>query len=263
MLMRVTEIRPAADTDAAQWLLRSHVDWWHLVRYGPPGFDVYVRIALPQYSEADADDPSGEAPADAMRAVLATLGSYTTTPSRGYAAIWEGWVSGDLAPQAPRVEIPNRAMLLFTGPVEALRDAPRVAGRSSLVSGRRGRRRDRVHCGLFRGGGPGFDQSPAGRSATSALRGTGSAVPRPGLAPASARRQIRAFRLRHLLGSMAGVALQLTEICRASVVGSQMDRARTAALCPTSLEARRRANLGDIRSVGCSIYIWAEYHFSR
>lgn len=127
MLMRVTEIRPAADTDAAQWLLRSNVDWWDLVRYGPPGFDVYVRIALPQYSEADADDPSGEAPADAMHAALATLGSYTTTPSRGYAAIWEGWVSGDLAPQAPRVEIPNRAMLLFTGPVEALRDAPALA----------------------------------------------------------------------------------------------------------------------------------------
>ncbi len=30
-------------------------------------------------------------------------------------------------PQAPWVEIPNRRMLLFTGPVEALRDAPAVA----------------------------------------------------------------------------------------------------------------------------------------
>jgi hypothetical protein len=30
-------------------------------------------------------------------------------------------------PQAPRVEIPHRAMLLFTGPVEALRDAPALA----------------------------------------------------------------------------------------------------------------------------------------
>jgi len=123
----VTEIRPAADADAAHWLLRSDVDWWDLVRYGPPGFDVYVRIALPRYSEADADDLSGEAPVDAVRAALATLGSCTTTPSQGYAAIWEGWVSGDPAPQAPRVEIPNRAMLLFTGPVEALRDAPALA----------------------------------------------------------------------------------------------------------------------------------------
>src|SRR5437763_11439604 len=36
-LMTVTEIRPAADAGAAQWLLRSDVDWWDLVRYGPPG----------------------------------------------------------------------------------------------------------------------------------------------------------------------------------------------------------------------------------
>jgi hypothetical protein len=36
-------------------------------------------------------------------------------------------VSGARAPQAPRVEIPERAMLLFTGPVDALRDAPAVA----------------------------------------------------------------------------------------------------------------------------------------
>ena len=121
--MGVTEIRPAADSDAAQWLLRSDVDWWDLVRYGPPGFDVYVRIAFPQDSGADAGNPSGEAPADALRAALTTLASYTATPFKGYAAIWEGWVSGTPAPRAPRVEIPNRMMLLFTGPVEALRDA--------------------------------------------------------------------------------------------------------------------------------------------
>jgi hypothetical protein len=123
----VTEIRPAGDADAAQWLLRSDVDWWDLVRCGPPGFDVYVRIAFSQDFDADAGDLSGEAPVDAVRAALATLGSYTTTSSNGYAAIWEGWVSGASAPQAPRVEIPHRVMLLFTGPVEALRDAPALA----------------------------------------------------------------------------------------------------------------------------------------
>ena len=42
------EVRPAANPDAAQWLLRSDVDWWDLVRYGPPGFDVYVRISFPE-----------------------------------------------------------------------------------------------------------------------------------------------------------------------------------------------------------------------
>jgi hypothetical protein len=125
--VRVTEIRPAGDADAAQWLLRSDVDWWDLVRYGPPGFDVYVRIAFSQDFDADAGNLSGEAPVDAVRAALATLGSYTTTSSNGYAAIWEGWVSGVSAPQAPRVEILHRVMLLFTGPVEALRDAPALA----------------------------------------------------------------------------------------------------------------------------------------
>ena len=126
-LMRVTEIRPAADAGAAQWLLRSDVDWWDLVRYGPPGFEVYVRIAFPEDSGAGAGNLSGEAPVDAVRAALTTLCSYTATPSKGYAAIWEGWVSGAPAPQAPRVEIPNRTMLLFAGPVEALRDAPALA----------------------------------------------------------------------------------------------------------------------------------------
>jgi len=126
-LMRVTEIRPAADAGAAQWLLRSDVDWWDLARYGPPGFDVYVRIAFPQDSGADPGNLPGEAPADGVRAALTTLASYTATPSKGYAAIWEGWVSGTPAPRAPRVEIPNRTMLLFTGPVEALRDAPALA----------------------------------------------------------------------------------------------------------------------------------------
>jgi hypothetical protein len=126
-LIGVTQVRPAADADAAQWLLRSDVDWWDLVRYGPPGFDVYVRIAFPQNSEADVVDPPDQAPADAIRTALATLASYTTTLATGYAAIWEGWVSRTSAPQAPRVEIPNRAMLLFSGPVEALRDAPALA----------------------------------------------------------------------------------------------------------------------------------------
>src|SRR5215813_15269841 len=107
-LGRVTQIRPAANADAAQWLLRSDVDWQDLVRYGPPGFDVYVRIAFPEDSEADSGNLPDEVPVDAVRAALATLGSYTTTRSKGYAAIWEGWVSGASAPPAPAVGIPNR-----------------------------------------------------------------------------------------------------------------------------------------------------------
>jgi hypothetical protein len=121
--MAMTGIRPAANADAARWLLRADVDWWDLVRYGPPDFDMYVRIAFAQ--DADGVDPAAEQPA--LRAALATLASYTATPASGYAAIWEGWTGGDPAPQAPRVQIPHRAMLLFTGPVGVLRDAPALA----------------------------------------------------------------------------------------------------------------------------------------
>ncbi len=123
----MTELRPAANADAAQWLLRSKVDWWDLVRYGPPGFDVYVRIAFAH--EAEGVDPAGEEPA--LRAALATLARYTATPASAYAAIWEGWTSRGPAPAAPRVNIPDRAMLLFTGPIEVLRDAPALAWYSS------------------------------------------------------------------------------------------------------------------------------------
>jgi hypothetical protein len=123
----VTGIRPAEDAGAAQWLLRPDVDWWDLVRYGPPGFEVYVRIAFPRDSGAGADHLSGEEQADAVRTALTALTSFTTTPSQGYAAIWEGWVSRRPVPQAPRVEIPHRVMLLFTGPVDVLRDAPALA----------------------------------------------------------------------------------------------------------------------------------------
>jgi hypothetical protein len=101
-------------------LLRSDADWWDLVRYGPPGFDAYVRIAINQDPHG-ADQPGEEL---GPRLALRTLASYTATPTAAYAAIWEGWTSGTPAPAAPRVHIPNRTMLLFTGPVDVLRDAP-------------------------------------------------------------------------------------------------------------------------------------------
>lgn len=116
----MSKVRAATTADPAQWLLRPDVDWWDLVRYGPPGFDVYVRIGL-----ADGADRDGEEPA--LRTALATLVGHTTTPLSGYAAIWEGWTSPAPAPKAPRVTIPNREMLLYTGPVDELRDAPALA----------------------------------------------------------------------------------------------------------------------------------------
>ncbi len=115
----VTKLRPAENADPARWLLRPDVEWWDIVRYSPPVFAVYVRIAL-----ADGTDQDGEQPN--LRRALAKLAGYTTTPAGGYAAIWEGWTTRS-APSAPQVAIPHRAMLLFTGPVAELRDAPALA----------------------------------------------------------------------------------------------------------------------------------------
>ena len=127
----MTEVRPAANADEARWLLDADVFWGTLVRYGPPGFDVYVRIAFAAATdevdaEGDVEFPSS------LRSALATLAAHTTTPATGYAAIWEGW--GGPPPDAPRVDIPNRAMLLFTGALDALRDAPALAWYGSAAN---------------------------------------------------------------------------------------------------------------------------------
>ena len=58
-------VRPAESADPAQWLLQSDVDWWDLVRYGPPGFDVYVRIAFADGAYRAREEPS-------LRAALAS-----------------------------------------------------------------------------------------------------------------------------------------------------------------------------------------------
>jgi hypothetical protein len=113
-------VRPADSVDPARWLLRADVDWWDLVRYGPPDFDVYVRIAFADGAHRDGEEP-------ALRAALATLVDHTATPMTGYAAIWEGWTSRASVPEAPRVPIPEREMVLFAGRIDELRDAPALA----------------------------------------------------------------------------------------------------------------------------------------
>lgn len=113
----MTEVRPAESAEPGLWVVGADVGWWDLVRYGPPGFEVYVRVAF-------AKDPGpGEDPT--LRRALEVLAGHTATPSRAFAAVWEGWwAPPPEAPEAPRLEIPNRTMLLFTGPVDVLRDAP-------------------------------------------------------------------------------------------------------------------------------------------
>ena len=55
----------------------SGVDWWNLVRYGPPGFEVHLRIAL--VPDTGDDDREGEEPA--LRTALVILAGHTSTPT--------------------------------------------------------------------------------------------------------------------------------------------------------------------------------------
>jgi len=205
-LRRVTEILPAADADAARWLLLPDVDWWDLVRYGPPGFDVYVRIAFPHDSETDVVYPSGECAVDAVRAALATLASCTTTPDRGMRRSGRAGRAGrrllkrrewrsliERCCFSPALSKHSETHQLWLG--TALQ---RASHKNRSSSGRRIKpgalparsTRRSSHCRLFRQRVPSSGLRPAGRCWPSALRGTGSVLPRPGLATASAHRQI-------------------------------------------------------------------------
>ena len=91
------------------------------MRYGPAGFETYLRVAFAE----DADAPRWAV--DSAREALSVLAGHTTTPDTCYAAIWEGWTGAATPPRAPIVGIPHRTMLLFAGHVDALRDGPSVA----------------------------------------------------------------------------------------------------------------------------------------
>lgn len=117
----VSLIRPASDAGAAQWLLRGGTEWWDLVRYGPPGFEAYVRVAFAVDVDGEIEDQTS-----VPQVAITTLSAHTTTPDTAFAAVWAGWVNHP-APVAPRVLLPHRTMLLFTGPVTALWATPSLA----------------------------------------------------------------------------------------------------------------------------------------
>lgn len=120
------EITAAATGEPADWLFDAAVKWSSLTRFGPPDLPAYVRI---EFEPDGAPDTY-----DAVGSTLEVLAGHTTTPDVGYAAVWEGWgaeLAGPAA-QAPRVEVPERPMLLLTGPVLALRDAPSLGFQATI-----------------------------------------------------------------------------------------------------------------------------------
>jgi hypothetical protein len=61
----------------------------------------------------------GSLPEDQSRRLIGVLGRHTTTPERCWFGLWEGYGNIEAPPTAGRLEMPNRSMLLFRGPIDA------------------------------------------------------------------------------------------------------------------------------------------------
>lgn len=120
------DLRAASDASAADWVLHAARtgDAAAVLRYGPPGFDAYLRLPI------DGNVPlvrGPDAPIHAMEAALQVLEAHTTTPEVAYVGVWHGYgFANGPGPVAPLVPFPNAWMYLFTGAVSAMRYAQQV-----------------------------------------------------------------------------------------------------------------------------------------
>lgn len=62
----------------------------------------------------------GRLPLEQAHRLAEVLAPFTTTPDRCWFAVWDGWGFGLLPPNAPRIAMPGRPMVLFEGPLSAL-----------------------------------------------------------------------------------------------------------------------------------------------
>lgn len=118
------DLRPAVDASPADWLLEAARagDGPNVMRYGPAGFDTYLRLPVDPVGPVDLGPATD---VNAVQTALRVLAGYTGTPDDAYVGIWEGYALGP-EPVAPRVPFPNAAMFLFAGPVSAMRYAAQV-----------------------------------------------------------------------------------------------------------------------------------------
>lgn len=150
-------LSPCADLSAASWLTTSDEPWDRLVRFGPPGFAAYARLRFlpdpvyPGQSENDVEVEEDDEVSESalLQTALNVLAGHTKTPDDCYFCLWDG--DGNLeggnhvqeldtrtdtvrpgprvAPAfppavlyGPRVVVPNRAYILFRGPLSAVGD---------------------------------------------------------------------------------------------------------------------------------------------
>jgi hypothetical protein len=134
-------LRPSAEVDAAGWLApRLRPFGSAAAAVVPDGFPAYARVPHP--APDGEDPPEGNLPPAQLHALTATLARHTTTPAACWFCLWDGygWLHGSpavgmltsrgagppvppaLPPEVlggPRVRLPGRDYLLFTGPLAA------------------------------------------------------------------------------------------------------------------------------------------------
>jgi hypothetical protein len=156
--MRDRELHPSADVAAADWLqprLRPFAS--AVAAVVPDGFPAYVRLLHPAPGDS-ANPPLGSLPTELLRVLCAPLAEHTSTAAACYFCLWDGYgwlhsspavmvltrrrddglptilpqsIPSALSPEVvhgPRVRLPHRDYLLFTGPLEAVSELGATIG---------------------------------------------------------------------------------------------------------------------------------------
>ena len=147
--LRYHGLSPSSEITAADWIrprLRPFASAVGAVV--PDGFAAYVQIPHPAPGDG-SNLPLGDLPAELLRILCSALATHTESTGACYFCLWDGygWLQGSpaissltarrsdglpaVSPQpippaaslnqlhGPRVRLPNRNYLLFTGPLEA------------------------------------------------------------------------------------------------------------------------------------------------
>jgi hypothetical protein len=161
--MRDRELHPSVDVAAADWLqprLRPFAS--AVAAVVPDGFPAYVRLVHPAPGDS-VNPPQGSLPTELLHVLCATLAEHTSMAAACYFCLWDGygWLQGSPAimvltrrrddarptilPQpippaaspegllGPRVRLPYRDYLLFTGPLETAYELGATIGGTSVA----------------------------------------------------------------------------------------------------------------------------------
>jgi hypothetical protein len=159
-------LRHEPDVSHADWFATRDEPWVQLCCLGPSGFERYARLFAPGTEHEQPEQLEGDLDDITLARLCAVLARHTGTPADCFFALWEGygdlhdavgtttafddgtgqarttsWTRPPVLPRdvldGPRVRIPNRAYLLFRGPLEAAGDwgaRPRWPGEHNRVN---------------------------------------------------------------------------------------------------------------------------------